>query len=153
MILNPVQRQKAKHFNVQYHWVRENHKTGRLQYYHLEGAKQPADMFTKALPLVTLQRHLREIGFGKIYQYTMYNKYTVNVFTGAGVPSRGCRRHKPQLSTYPFQTNISICIFILYCKCCISIFHASLSLCNIHNFTFLNFREREHKSRRFTPIF
>ena len=90
MILNPVQRQKAKHFNVQYHWVRENHKTGRLQYYHLEGAKQPADMFTKALPLVTLQRHLREIGFGKVYQYTMYNKYTVNVFTGAGVPSRGC---------------------------------------------------------------
>ena len=22
MILNPVQRQKAKHFNIQYHWVR-----------------------------------------------------------------------------------------------------------------------------------
>ena len=49
MILNPVQRQKAKHFNVQYHWVRECHKTGRLMYYHLEGVKQPADMFTKAL--------------------------------------------------------------------------------------------------------
>ena len=67
MILNPVQRQKAKHFNVQYHWVRECHKTGRLQYYHLEGVKQPADMLTKALPLSTLQRHLREIGFGRIY--------------------------------------------------------------------------------------
>lgn len=67
MIRNPVQRQKAKHFNVQYHWVRECHKTGRLQYYHLEGVKQPADMFTKALPFSTLQRHLREIGFGKVY--------------------------------------------------------------------------------------
>ena len=67
MILNPVQRQKAKHFNVQYHWVRECHKTGRLQYYHLEGVKQPADMFIKSLPLSTLQRHLREIGFGRIY--------------------------------------------------------------------------------------
>ena len=67
MIRNPVQRQKAKHFNVQYHWVRECHKSGRLEYYHLEGVEQPADMFTKALPLSTLQRHLREIGFEKIY--------------------------------------------------------------------------------------
>ena len=67
MILNPIQRQKAKNFNVQYHWVRECHKTGRLQYCHLEGVKQPADMFTKALPFSTLQRHLREIGFGRVY--------------------------------------------------------------------------------------
>ena len=39
MILNPAQRQKFKHFNVQYRWVRECHKTGRLQWYRLEGVK------------------------------------------------------------------------------------------------------------------
>ena len=66
MILNPVQRQKAKHFNVQYHWVRECHQSGRLRYYHLEGVKQPADMLTKALPQASLQRHLHDIGFGRI---------------------------------------------------------------------------------------
>ena len=66
MILNPVQRQKAKHFNVQYHWVRECHQNGRLSYFHLEGVKQPADMLTKALPQASLQRHLHEIGFGRI---------------------------------------------------------------------------------------
>ena len=66
MILNPVQRQKAKHFNVQYHWVRECHQNNRLSYFHLEGVKQPADMLTKALPQASLQRHLHEIGFGRI---------------------------------------------------------------------------------------
>ena len=39
MVLNPVHRQKAKHFNVRYHWVRECHQLGRLKYYHLEGGK------------------------------------------------------------------------------------------------------------------
>lgn len=67
MILNPVQRQKAKHFNVVYHWVRECYRTKRLNYVHLSGDKQPADMFTKALPQVTLARHLKEIGFGRVY--------------------------------------------------------------------------------------
>ena len=46
MILNPVQRQKAKHFNVVYHRVRECHRRRRLRYMHLSGDKQPADMFT-----------------------------------------------------------------------------------------------------------
>ena len=67
MILNPVQRQKAKHFNVVYHWVRECHRRRRLHYVHLSGDKQPADMFTKPLPQATLAKHLKEIGFGRVY--------------------------------------------------------------------------------------
>ena len=67
MIKNPVQRQKAKHFNVVYHWVRECFQRKRLLYVHLSGDRQPADMFTKPLPQVTLLKHLKEIGFGKIY--------------------------------------------------------------------------------------
>ena len=66
MIMNPVQRQKCKAFLVAYHYVRECHKVGRLRYEHLSGALQPADMFTKPLPWVTLSRHMREIGFGSI---------------------------------------------------------------------------------------
>ena len=67
MILNPVQRQKAKHFNVAYHWVRECHQRRRLQYVHLSGDRQPADMFTKPLPQATLAKHLKQIGFGRVY--------------------------------------------------------------------------------------
>ena len=37
MIENPVQRQKVKHFNVVYHWVRECHSTERLRYVYLAG--------------------------------------------------------------------------------------------------------------------
>ena len=67
MIQNPVQRQKAKHFNVVYHWVRECHSTGRLKYVYLAGANQPADMLTKALPQVLLDRHSKSLGFGRLY--------------------------------------------------------------------------------------
>ena len=67
MIENPVQHQKAKHFNVVYHWVRECFQRKRLQYEHLSGDRQPADMFTKPLPQATLAKHLKEIGFGRIY--------------------------------------------------------------------------------------
>ena len=67
MIQNPVQRQKAKHFNVVYHWVRECHSTGRLKNVYLAGANRRADMLTKALPQVLLDRHSKSLGFGRIY--------------------------------------------------------------------------------------
>lgn len=67
MILNPVQRQKFKQFNVVYHWVRDCHQRRRLQYVHLSGDKQPADMFTTPLPQATLAKHLEEIGFERVY--------------------------------------------------------------------------------------
>ena len=66
MIHNPVQRQKAKHFLVVYHYVRECNKTKRLRYEHLRGVLQPADMFTKPLPYVTIARHMKTLGFGGI---------------------------------------------------------------------------------------
>ena len=66
MIKNPVQRQKAKHFNVVYHWVRECHSSKRLEYRHLAGERQPADMFTKALPQSTLEKHMKAVGFGSV---------------------------------------------------------------------------------------
>ena len=64
MIKNPCQREKAKAFLVVYHWVRECHHEGRLRYEHLSGVLQPADMFTKPLPLVTIERHMKTLGFG-----------------------------------------------------------------------------------------
>ena len=66
-IQNPVQRQKAKHFNVVYHWVRECHSTGRLKYVYLAGANQPEDMLFKALQQVLLDRHTKSLGFGRLY--------------------------------------------------------------------------------------
>ena len=66
MIINPVQRQKAKHFNVVYHWVRECHRKGRLRYVHLSGELQPTNMLTKALPQLLLDRHTKFVGFGKV---------------------------------------------------------------------------------------
>lgn len=67
MIENPVQRQKTRHFEVVYHFVRQCHRRKRLSYEFLSGYLQPADLFTKPLPFVTLARHLKTIGFGRVY--------------------------------------------------------------------------------------
>ena len=64
MIINPVQRQKVTHFLVVYQYVRECNKEKRLRYEFLSRALQPADMFTKPLPYVTLARHMKQLGFG-----------------------------------------------------------------------------------------
>ena len=66
MIMNPVQRQKVKIFLVAYHYVRECNKEKRLRYEFLSGALQPADMFTKPPPYVTLARHMKQLGFGGV---------------------------------------------------------------------------------------
>ena len=66
MIKNPVQRKKVKAFLVVDHYVRECHKEQRLRYEHLSGYLQPADMFTKPLPYVTLSRHMKELGFNSV---------------------------------------------------------------------------------------
>ena len=57
---------KVKHVLVVYHYVRECNKTKRLRYEHLKGVLQPADMFTKPLPFVTIARHMKTLGFGGI---------------------------------------------------------------------------------------
>ena len=49
-----------------YHYVRECNKEKRLRYEFLSGALQPADMFTKPLPHVTLARHIKQLGFGGV---------------------------------------------------------------------------------------
>ena len=63
---NSVFHTRAKHIEVQYHYVWEliNDEIVELEY--CPTSKNASDIFTKALGVEQLQQHLRRVGFGPI---------------------------------------------------------------------------------------
>lgn len=55
---NPVLHNRSKHFDVDYHYVRERVALGVLDVQHIPAPYQLADMFTKSLPRRSFD-HLR----------------------------------------------------------------------------------------------
>ena len=49
---------KVRHLLVRYHWLRDAIREKELDVIHIPGTQNPADIFTKALPYVTLRKHL-----------------------------------------------------------------------------------------------
>ena len=49
---------KVQHLLVRYHWLHDVIHKKELDIVHIPGAKNLANIFTKALPYVTLHRHL-----------------------------------------------------------------------------------------------
>lgn len=47
---HPDQRQKTKHIDVRYHFIRQKQKEGEINIQYIESVNQLADIFTKALP-------------------------------------------------------------------------------------------------------
>lgn len=47
---HPDQRQKTKHIDVRYHFVRQQQQEGEIDIKYVDSANQLADIFTKALP-------------------------------------------------------------------------------------------------------
>jgi len=46
---NPVQEKRSKHIDIRYHYVRDAIEDDRIKLYHIDGAKNPADILTKNL--------------------------------------------------------------------------------------------------------
>jgi hypothetical protein len=57
----PKMRPRTKHLNIKYHFFRQYVQQGILQVIHVAGTEQVADIFTKALDLLTFQKHRRRI--------------------------------------------------------------------------------------------
>ena len=56
MAENPVVSQRTKHFDIQYHYVRECVLRQSIEIRYIESAKQLADLHTKALARVVFER-------------------------------------------------------------------------------------------------
>jgi len=46
---NPVQEKRSKHIDIQYHYVRDAIEDDKIKPYHIDGARNPADILAKNL--------------------------------------------------------------------------------------------------------
>ncbi|KAK4383637.1 hypothetical protein Sango_2755100 [Sesamum angolense] len=64
IIANPVFHECTKHLDIYYHLVHDQFKNGFITPSHICGPNQPANLFTKALPVPAFTHLLSKLGFG-----------------------------------------------------------------------------------------
>lgn len=62
LISNTKQHHKIKHIDMRYHFIRELAHQKELDIVHIPGMDNPADIFTKALPRMIINKHLATLG-------------------------------------------------------------------------------------------
>jgi methionyl-tRNA synthetase len=58
----------SKHITIHQDFMRDMYQQGYLSFEHIRGADNPADLFTKALPLKTFIKHRGAIGMRELSQ-------------------------------------------------------------------------------------
>ncbi|KAG5536506.1 hypothetical protein RHGRI_024066 [Rhododendron griersonianum] len=59
---NPVNHERSKHIDVRFHFIRDHVKEGSVELVHVASQDQAADIFTKPLPKVLLDKCKKMIG-------------------------------------------------------------------------------------------
>ena len=54
---------KTRHIDVGLLWIQQSAKRGEVDISKVEGVRNPADMFTKAVPAEVIWRHMKTMGF------------------------------------------------------------------------------------------
>ncbi|KAI0504849.1 hypothetical protein KFK09_015803 [Dendrobium nobile] len=63
---NAVQRDRSKHIDMRYHFIRDAVKMGHIIIEHCSTKDQVADLFTKALPTMRFVKLLKMLGMKKV---------------------------------------------------------------------------------------
>lgn len=61
---NPALHKRSKHFDTDYHYIREQVALGLIETQHISAAQQAADIFTKSLPKQAFQQLRSKFGVG-----------------------------------------------------------------------------------------
>jgi hypothetical protein len=59
---NPEHHQRNKHWDISYHWIREQHKMQTLDIAYISINNMTADAMTKSLPKVKHEKHVAAMG-------------------------------------------------------------------------------------------
>ena len=59
---NPVQEKRSKHIDLRYHYIRDMVQSKQVELFFVEGAENPADMFTKNLGRIKFLKFREQLG-------------------------------------------------------------------------------------------
>jgi hypothetical protein len=59
---NPVQEKRIKHIDLRYHFIRDVIKNKQVELFFIEGAENPADLFTKNLGRIKFLKFREQLG-------------------------------------------------------------------------------------------
>ena len=62
LAINPAVEWRTKHIDIRHHYIHEQVETKVIDLYHITGEENPADLFTKPLPVVKVEKFRSLIG-------------------------------------------------------------------------------------------
>ena len=62
LMINPAVERRTKHIDIQHHYIREQYEEKVIEPFHIAGEENPADLFTKSLPVVKVEKFRSKIG-------------------------------------------------------------------------------------------
>ena len=65
LAINPAVEQRMKHIDIRHHYIHKQVETKVIDLYHITGEENPADLFTKPLPVVKVEKFRTLIGLVK----------------------------------------------------------------------------------------
>ena len=62
LMINPAVKRCTKHIDIRHHYIREQYEEKVIELFHVVGEENPADLFTKSLPVIKVERFRSKIG-------------------------------------------------------------------------------------------
>ena len=62
LTVNPAVERRTKHINIRHHYIREQYEERVIEPLHVAGIDNPADLFTKSLPVIKVEQFRSKIG-------------------------------------------------------------------------------------------
>ena len=61
LMVNPAVEYQTKHIDIQHHYIWEQYKNKVIEPFHIAGVDNPADLFTKSLPVLKVEQFRSKI--------------------------------------------------------------------------------------------
>ena len=62
LTINPAVKRWTKHIDIRHHYIREQYEEKVVEPFHIAGEENPADLFTKSLPVIKVEKFRSNIG-------------------------------------------------------------------------------------------